>query len=233
MDQEVIDGARQAVEGLLVLAAIPVVLYALWAEYFAHYLEDLKENNPDFDRKAEMEKAKTASICVLLFEIVLFIGSIDLLKIYPKTCALVLLGATFSLGAVQAGLEKKLRIPQALLKAVPGMPPAPLGRGQNINPLKALFFGLLGGFSYMITMITVVKVFAWIAEISKMSNSGGAVFVMVGAAFGIFAGLLLNFALGPWQMKNSLPVSKLPEGELLEKISNVFSKANRFDFFIV
>jgi Zn-dependent protease with chaperone function len=227
MDQEVIDGARQAVEGLLVLAAIPVVLYALWAEYFSHHLDGLKETNPEFDRKAEMEKAKTASICVLLFEIVLFIGSADLLKIYPKTCALVLLGATFALGAVQAGLERKLRLPEAQLKT------APVSRPQGVNPLKALFFGLLGGFSYMVTMITVVKIFAWIADSAKMSNSTGAVFVMVGAAFGIFSGLLLNFALAPWQMKNSLPVTKLPEGPLLEKISKVFKNANRFDFFVV
>jgi Zn-dependent protease with chaperone function len=109
----------------------------------------------------------------------------------------------------------------------------PTTRQQNINPMKALFFGILGGLSYMITMITVVKIFAWGAEVFKMSNSAGAVFVMVGAAFGIFAGLLLNFALAPWQMKNSLPVSKLTEGPLLDKLSKVFTHSEHFDFFIV
>jgi Zn-dependent protease with chaperone function len=246
MDQEFLNGARQAFQGFMVLAAIPVVLLALWAEYFGAYIEELKKTNPDFDRKIESDKVRMASTCVLLFEIVLFIGSIEVLKIYPKECVGVLVAAVFGLGFAQAGLESKLQAPQTssdqnaqklkgFLKGFPkSFNDTPLTAPTvTANPFRALLFGLLGGLCYMLTMIATVKGFALIAELFKFSNSAGAVFVMCGAGVGIFLGLILNFALAPWQLRNSLPVTRLPDGALRDHINEVLPHASKFTFYIV
>lgn len=241
---EALEAAQQAVMGLAVLAAIPVVLFALWAEYFGQYIDNLEKHDPKYDRKLELDRAKMASTCVLLFEVVLFVGSMDVLKIYPKLCSATLIAAIVFLGITQAGIERRLR-------PLPGTPspestPVPARKedgGSNIsetapttaNPLRALLFAAFGGFSYVLTLMGTVRVFVWIAQTLHFSDQNAALFVMFGAAVGIFGGLLLNFALAPWQMRNSLPVYRLPEGSVRTELETVFKNIGKpkFEFYVI
>jgi Zn-dependent protease with chaperone function len=242
---EAIEGAQQAVMGLAVLAAIPVVLFALWAEYFHKYIDTLEKHDPKYDRKLELDRAKMASTCVLLFEVVLFVGSMDVFKIYPKACAAALMTAIVFLGVAQAGIERKLRpLPVAqnpdgtavdvrTPSGAVGGPAAPTAT--SANPLRALLFAAFGGFSYVLTLLGTVRAFIWVAQTLHFSDQNAALFVMFGAAVGIFGGLLLNFALAPWQMRNSLPVYRLPEGPVRTEVETLFKNIGKqnFEFYVI
>jgi Zn-dependent protease with chaperone function len=250
--QEAMESAQQAVMGLAVLAAIPVVLFALWAEYFNKYIDTLEKHDPKYDRKLELDRAKMASTCVLLFEVVLFVGSMDVLKIYPKFCVGTLTLAIVFLGISQAGIERKLKpLPTALspdgtpVSATTNLnanshatsnangPATPAANGANA--FRALLFAAFGGFSYVLTLLGTVRAFIWVAQTFHFSDQNAALFVMFGAAVGIFAGLLLNFALAPWQMRNSLPVYKMPDGPSRTDVEALFKKIgkSKFEFFII
>ena len=43
-----------AVKGLAILTAIPVVMLAIWADYFSQALAQLAKENPHYDRAAEL-----------------------------------------------------------------------------------------------------------------------------------------------------------------------------------
>jgi hypothetical protein len=242
--QEAMESAQQAVMGLAVLAAIPVVLFALWAEYFNKYIDTLEKHDPKYDRKLELDRAKMASTCVLLFEVVLFVGSMDVLKIYPKFCVGTLTLAIVFLGISQAGIERKLKpLPTALspdgtpVSATTNLnanshatsnangPATPAANGANA--FRALLFAAFGGFSYVLTLLGTVRAFIWVAQTFHFSDQNAALFVMFGAAVGIFAGLLLNFALAPWQMRNSLPVYKMPDGPSRTDVEALFKKIGK------
>ena len=207
MDFSVPENTDQALLGLAVLATIPVVLFALWADYYGRYVQAARKNIPGFDPKIERERIRIAGGCVLIFELVLFVGSFDLVEAYPKACGLAIVGCLLAVGFIQAGVENEL-VPRQLTPASASTPPKRTSSG-----MKALLFGLMSGFFYVFTLMTFVKASVWIATALQFSTPASASFVMVGAALGIFAGLTLNFALAPWQLKNSLAVTAMTDEE--------------------
>lgn len=200
------DSSEKALFGLAVLAAIPVVLFALWADYYARYLVIARKQMPGFDPKTERDRIRVAQFCVGLFETVLFLGSMELAQQYPKTCTAIFFGALLSLGLIRIALERPLDPPV--------LNPVKFDGKKAASGSKALLFGLLSGFLYVLTLMSFVKAATWIAMTFHFSNIGGASFVMLSAAVGIFCGLSLNFALAPWQMRHSLSVVPMTEEEL-------------------
>jgi heat shock protein HtpX len=221
MDLTTPESLDQAVKGLAVLAAIPVVLFALWADYYVAYLRTAIKSAPQFDPKIEKERVHIAAACVVLFEFILFVGSLDIIEAYPKICSAVFLAGLIGIGYVQAGVEKQF-VPKQL-------GPAPLNPRKAVSGFRALLFGLLSGFLYVATLVMFVKVSAWVAGGFHFSSPWSAVFVMTGAAAGIFSGLTLNFALAPWQMKNSVSVTPMTEEEAIT-VSAPMDKAGLKNF---
>jgi Zn-dependent protease with chaperone function len=207
MDLSGWDAAQKALCGLTVLAAIPVVLFAIWADYYAQYMAKARKNSPNFDPKVERERIRIAQFCVGLFETLLFLGSMELAQEHPRTCTAIFFIALLSIGIIRIALERPLDPP--LLS-----PGNKSESRASASGSKALLFGLASGFLYVMTVMSFVKVCAWIAQGLHFSSVAAGTLVMLGAAVGIFSGLALNFALAPWQMRHSLPVVAMTEDEL-------------------
>ena len=208
MDSSTTETVAQTVKGLAILAAIPVVLFALWADYFGRHLKNARKSTPGFDPKFERERVRIAAACALLFEFVLGLGSLNTLQHYPEGTVIGLLACLLTVGFIQAGLEKQL-VPVSLSAEATA---ASARRGVATGS-RALLLAVLSGLLYVVTLICFIKAGAWISSALHFSNVWGAAFVMAAAAAGIFCGLALNFALAPWQMRHSLPVTPVTSDE--------------------
>src|SRR6476620_2355583 len=98
MEPEVI-ALETALKAVAILSTIPVVLYALWADYYGRYLQRLKAEgaksdqsrgnvhadpiNPPFNPEEEVEKVRSTSLFVILFQLTLFLGSTEVRQEYP------------------------------------------------------------------------------------------------------------------------------------------------------
>lgn len=194
--------------GLAVLAIIPVVLFALWAEYFDGYVETARKKSSEFDPKNERDRIRIAAGGVLVFETLLFLGALDLVGEFPKASTFLTFGSILAVGAIQARLEKKLQ-PVALSAA-------PLHARKVADGMRILLFGVMSGFLYVFCLMAFVKAAIWIVTASHMSSVWGSCFVMGAAAIGILGGLTVNFALAPWQMKNSLSMTAMTEDQITQ-----------------
>ncbi|MBI2712295.1 MAG: hypothetical protein HYX41_05480 [Bdellovibrio sp.] len=108
MDPEVLS-PENSLRALAILCAIPVVIFALWADYFGNHLEALEKEKPDYEREVEHEKIRIAGILGLLLQFMLFLSSAELREQFPLLVNLIfILSVVFHL-SIQSNLEKKIR----------------------------------------------------------------------------------------------------------------------------
>src|SRR5271156_296784 len=104
MDPDKMDPAL-AVKGLAVMSAIPVVVFALWGEYFRDYLKKLQISEPRFDRTSELRKVRSVGLFVLIYEVMLFFGSAEIRSSQPNLTYGVFVAAFACYLWIQRGLE--------------------------------------------------------------------------------------------------------------------------------
>src|SRR4051794_9662593 len=100
---------ENAVKALAMISAIPVVVLALWSEYFKQDLHELAIKKPQYDRDDELEKIRIAGILGLLLQFTLFLAAGDIRQDSPLMTHLIFLGAIFFQLGIQSNLEKQLR----------------------------------------------------------------------------------------------------------------------------
>src|SRR4051812_4746232 len=107
-----------AVKGLAVLTAIPVVILALWADYFGRGIEKLAKEDPLFERAAEMSKARLAGLCATFFQLGIFMGTGAVRNQAPLAAYSMFFLAILAQSFIQASIERKLRKPEQLYNAL-------------------------------------------------------------------------------------------------------------------
>ncbi len=200
-------------EALAIMTAIPVVIFALWADYFGRYLENLAEQEEEIERAAKIGQIRMAGFLVAIFQIGLFLGSGEVRRNHPVLANLIFISAILIQGWMQARLERKVD-------------PVPTGeRGPQLkSALRGLGWIALGALFYAGVFVFSVKCFTWFAAWIQADKTVSAALIVVGAILGIVGGLALNFALGPIHLKMALPVSPLPE-QFVQRFREAFARA--------
>ena len=111
------DKIHLTIYGLAVLAAIPLVMFALWADYFGRRLEQRRQesdstNDEEIDLGLESFRIRVSGFTVMVFELMLFLGASELRKSHSVPVDLMFVAVLLIQSWMQAGLDKKAREPR-------------------------------------------------------------------------------------------------------------------------
>lgn len=199
--------------GVFVLTAIPIVLFAIWSQYFQGYLEEQAANEPDFEKANETFRVRFASLFALIAQFMIFLGSTPVRRSYPVAGNLIFVGALLLQMWMQSSLERKLSPTAAKPSDYIGV------------AARAFFWSLMSGALYIVTLGVSLKVFTMIAQAIQAPPGVGMAFTAMGAIVGVLAGLGLGFALGPVQLRKMFPVEPLKNERLIEEFTRSFGEA--------
>lgn len=209
---------QRALQGLAVLSAIPLVLFALWADYFGRALKTQMAEDRAFEPAAEMYRIRLTGLFALLAQLMLFFGSADVRQVYPHWCNLMFVGAVLGQMLLQSFTERRLA-PLAISKtgAAPG--PEPIGVA-----FRAFMWSVIGGLIYIGVMMVSLWVFGAISVLTQASGGFAVVLMVIGAVVGVIAGLALGFAMGPFQLRRMLPTYAMEESSARAAVESCFSR---------
>ena len=214
MDQEL--DPQKALAGLAVLTAIPIVLFALWGDYFGRYLLARSKEEKDFEPATEIYRVRLTGLFALLAQMMLFFGSADIRKIYPYKTNLLFLGALVIQMIMQTWTERRLAP-----KMADGRP--------TVEPLgvvfRAFIWSVFGGVLYVGVMIASLYFFGAISVLLKATGALAVGLMAMGAVVGVVAGLGIGFALGPFQLRRMLPTYAMESSSLREMVESCFIRA--------
>ncbi len=200
--------------GLIVLAVIPVVIFALWSDYFGRYIDQTSSQNPQFDRQPEVEKIRIGSFFVILFQCTLFLGSSDIQNAFPFLTQLTFIFAVSLQIFLQYRTEKKVVVDQekslALIKF----------------GIKVGISWILGGALYVGILALCVKLASYFVQLVQVSPLIGTIILFLGGFLGAILGFTINFGLGPFYLKFILPVQSLSDPNFQQNIERCFTNAN-------
>lgn len=196
---------------LSVLSIIPVIIFALWLEYFEKELQELIIKTPDFEREPEFEKVRFFSLIVLLFQFTLFLGSDEIRQAFPLICDTTLGLCVCAQIALQLRAEKQIQATQSGAEPIFHI----LVKAARSWLIAALICGFLSVFGVLLAR--------WVALSAHASATMGATLITLGGTLGMGCGLILNFALTPYHLLKTLP-SSLMIGMPIEKtIQSIFT----------
>ncbi|MGK5087284.1 M48 family metalloprotease [Bdellovibrionota bacterium FG-2] len=222
-----------AMRGVAILTAIPVVLFALWADYFGRYLEQLgregkgaPEGEPEYDKDHELQRVRLTGFCVLLFQFVLFLGTGEVRKVFPVSANLLFLAAVLGQGWIQARLEKRFETKGSQASGALRSARPTLAFGLATKVFMGAAFGAV---IYLGVMLLSVRVALGLAVWVQAGREVTLILVILGGIFGIGGGLFVNFALAPFFLRKTLPI-KVPseqgeEAVVSSAVNDTFSKA--------
>ncbi|OFZ42159.1 MAG: hypothetical protein A2070_07510 [Bdellovibrionales bacterium GWC1_52_8] len=185
------------IQGLAVLSAIPLVGFALWSDYYGRRLEKLKTEKEGFDKELESARIRLASVSVIIFQLILLFGSVELRRSHALAVNGILVSAVLIQGWMQALAERKLGLPQANLKEQ---------FKRNLLGLLWISTSVLG---YITVVLACTALFGWFGQVLGVSKAAGFIFTSVGAISGLIGGMALNFALAPIHLRKLIPSTPL------------------------
>ena len=218
-----------ALQGMIVLTAIPTVVFALWCDYFERYVRQQiaapasEKNEEGFDKTEELYRLRTAGFVALLFQLVIFLGSTQVRTERPWIAYALFLGATLIQAVIQAHAERLVR--PTLPTQTADQAAKSDAKGKIRIGLRAFFGSLAGATIYVATVITSVVLGALIAKYTHASQFVCTFILTVAAATGVVGGIGLIFALAPIHLRATLPTSKVENPDLLKLLEECFSKA--------
>ncbi|OFZ22798.1 MAG: hypothetical protein A2X94_11885 [Bdellovibrionales bacterium GWB1_55_8] len=206
------------IQAVAILASIPVVAFALWADYFGRTIDALAarvktDDEKEADRAGAGLQARTTALLVLISELALFLGTAETRAEHPVLGNLVFIVAVLFHAVIQAGIDKKLQAP------------TPHPRQYLGNAAKTLLWAFSTALGYLALLIGCVKVSIGLAALLQTGPAATAAIVVVGAIFGLVAGLALNFALGPMYLSKALLSVSPPSDELRSRLKKSFDEA--------
>jgi Zn-dependent protease with chaperone function len=110
-----VDGA---VKSLAILAAIPVTLLAIWADYYGRTLAETAKDNPHYDRGPELYKIRIAGICAIFFQLGIYMGTTEIRDAAPVLSNAIFIAAVLIQSWIQSSTERKVRKPSPSLKPI-------------------------------------------------------------------------------------------------------------------
>ena len=210
---------------LIISAAIPVVMFALWKEYFEQDWNDSERAEPEDEQSLEgaIARIRLAGLLTTTLQLVIFMATYRIRQEDPLAGVSglwITLAGLVAQRIQQASLEH--RVTRSALKEQatsfkPVMKPVVM-TGQVLWAFAGLvvYLGLLGG-SLLSTALAI--------SFFKMTGIKAAATLVVGTLVGYTLALASNFVLSPWFMKRILPGSSLGAGKVRESISLWFKAA--------
>jgi len=232
-----------AVKGLAVLTAIPVVMLAIWADYFGQALAKLAKENAHYDRKTELFKIRLAGLCAIFFQFGIFMGTGPVRRDSPVVANLIFVVGVLLQSVIQSSAEGKLRKPSLSLRPVSNSrahdgdeKPAtdtPLAHAHaNGEPaeqmtlaLRAFFWATVGGALYLAGFALPVILVSFLAKFLHASQPVLTALIITSAIAGMLGGVALNFALGAFYLRRMLPAKEIAPGELRTELEKSFADA--------
>ncbi|MCC7440300.1 MAG: M48 family metalloprotease [Bdellovibrionales bacterium] len=220
------------------IVAIPVVAFALWAQYAQGDLEIRKGKDQDWDADREVGRVRVMGIFGLAVQAVIYVASFGLSDVNRLLPFSLFLTALTVQNIFCAKLEALIRSRPGSHRLAPRGSPRSESEGGSVpapdRPSETQLLGL--GFRIMGWMLTSVLVYLGViqlfvrvalaaAKATGLEESTGNLLALSGLALGIFAGLALSFALAPFYLRRILPVKRLEPGVLLERLEKCFSEA--------
>ena len=207
-----------AVKALAMISAIPVVIHALWADYFGQTSEEVLKKNRE-EREPELEKIKIATILALILQFTLFLGSGDIRQVYPVYSNLIFIGSILLHLTIQSQLEKKFVPPNSQENAQGNQPEA-------IVPIivRTALCWLIGLTLQILILFLSIRGGLWLGAQNHISQETSG-FIALGAGIGgVALGLFLNYAFGPLYMKGILPHTPVKDPVFQEFLKSCLSK---------
>ena len=184
-------------QSFFILSAIPLAIFALWADYYGRHIDKLKADHVNFDAEMESARIRLASVSVIIFQLILLLSSSALRRSHPFAVNGLLVAAVLIQGWMQAQAEKKLGLPQE-------------------NSRDRVKRGLIGFvwistsvLAYMFIVLLSTTLFGFIAHVLGASQSAGFILNSLGAIAGLVIGMGLNFALAPVHLRMLIPTTRV------------------------
>jgi Zn-dependent protease with chaperone function len=207
--------------GLLIAAAIPVVMFALWAEYFKEETATERDESPgqQADEELVMERLtriRLAGLIATCLQLVIFLATSPVREEGPVQSIvglLVTLAALVTQRAIQLRLERD-NLPAMEKSGSPRF-------DQQIFP-SSLFWAFAGMFIYFGILSGCVLASAVAVAVLKVEGMGALGVIGAGALVGYSLALASNFAISPWLFKKMIPSREVRDPRLQAMLSRCF-----------
>lgn len=213
---------------LTILAAIPVVSFALWAEYWGRYLAELRREAPgDLKRSLELRKIRWAGIYVFFTQALFYLSCAPLRADRSTLAAGIFMVSVLIQSRIQAGLERKVNEPLAreLLNGRASSAPTESPGAQARSGLAAFAWTLLTATGYLASVWGCAAVAAGIGKLAGASKELLGICMLGGALVGIFVGVGVIFAMGAVHLRRLLPAARLSDVTRRAMFEDCFARA--------
>ncbi|MGK5084514.1 M48 family metallopeptidase [Bdellovibrionota bacterium FG-1] len=223
-----------SVKGLAILVSIPVVGLALWVDYFGKSLQALVKEDPLYDRSTELSKIKIATWIGILFQSVLFIATAELRDQAPWSAYGLFLLAFLIQNRIQVHAETQVKGPHDPSVKTEAFTRKPrnvleqngLGNYEPGRAVRSFVWALLGGALYILGFATPVVIASLTTRLFHLNPTSAAVVVILSAVLGMIFGLVINFALAPFYLRQMLTVKTIEQESRHRLLSQCFEQAN-------
>jgi len=211
----------KSVLGLLIAAAIPVVMFALWAEYFKNEIEAEKQESRQQQDEEELAterltRIRLAGLMDTCLQLVIFLSTGPVREESPMNS---IVGLLVTLSALVAQRATQLRLERENLPATsPGGSPRP---DAQLFP-TGLFWAFAGMFIYFGILSGCVLASAIAVAVLKLEGMIALGVIGAGAVAGYSFALASNFAISPWLFKKMIPSREVRDPRLQAMLSRCF-----------
>lgn len=200
-------------KGLGILMTIPLVLFALWGEYFLRGIHTAIEEKEKILRVQEIDKVRIIAFCILIFQFSLYLGSHSVRKTNPYLWS-CLFGVAFLIqGLIQVDIERK--IAKSLSEF----------QEKLMLRIRTFLSTVVVSAIYIGTTFLSTLFFFTIAKSFSFTPVVGTLLTVIGILAGIIVSIVLSFELASYQLKWTIPHERLHDHELDEFIKNLFIKS--------
>lgn len=207
----------KSILGLLIAAAIPVVMFALWAEYFRN--EASEENDttggrdPDEVTAEHLTRIRLAGLISTSLQLVIFLSTGSIREVSPAHSIaglVVTLAALVAQRVLQIQLEREY-YPKDERGSV----------AQQLFP-SGMFWAFAGILIYMGILSGTVFAAAAAVAIFKLEGMSAIGVIGAGGVLGYSLALASNFAISPWLMRKMIPSREVQDPRLIAALSRCF-----------
>lgn len=206
------DVSFDSIKGLTILSAIPVVLIALWADYFERYLSALTPEQMAEEREDNQNQNRLVLFCGLVAQASAALIGYSYWKLPGWVSYLAFLGAAAIQASAHLNLDRKLK--------GPGIP----GNTRNFG-LRSLIWVFVDITVYWMVVLAFVGLAAWVSPALSKDPGFTEFSMFLGGILGMFVGVGVNYALAPVFFKQMFPCRPLDDPYALQLFSECFERA--------
>jgi Zn-dependent protease with chaperone function len=204
--------------GIIVLMLIPLVAYALWGDYFGHYIARLRAEREKISEIEELYRIRLNALFAILAEVVIFLGSNSSngprLE-HPLACGALTASTIVGILLFQMSCERQIRTPEG--KATM--------RAQFRSAFRACAWSVLAGVMYLVIFGLAVVVCTLPAAFFTVSGPVAVVMLLTGIVAGVMGGLCANFALAPVFIRKIFNAETLADPAIVAELDRIFKEA--------